>query len=354
MSEEKKEYLPVAQQGDRSIFFNRDLFEHAQRVARVFAESDLVPKHFQGKIANCVIALNYAQRMGLDPFMVFQNLYIVYGRPGLESKLVIALINQSGKYSTPLQFDFEGSGDDYGCTAHATDAKSKKEVFGPKITWKIVKGEKWDTKEGSKWKTMPEVMFRYRAASWFCNVNCPEVKLGMPTVEELHDVVDLEKTSNGSYDMATEKTAEKLEALKERLGAGQDSPLPPLPAEDKPKRTRRTKAEIEAEQKHKQEMEAANKRLNEAPPAVNEVPKPVINTDETPPWDEDKAPDPEADELAAIRSELEGIYEATPGYLMQAQRNLQMAVGRSLPPTLDGCRVLLEEIRRLKAERGAQ
>ena len=333
MSEEKKEYLPVAQQGDRSIFFNRDLFEHAQRVARVFAESDLVPKHFQGKIANCVIALNYAQRMGLDPFMVFQNLYIVYGRPGLESKLVIALINQSGKYSTPLQFDFEGSGDDYGCTAHATDAKSKKEVFGPKITWKIVKGEKWDTKDGSKWKTMPEVMFRYRAASWFCNVNCPEVKLGMPTVEELHDVVDLEKTSNGSYDMATEKTAEKLEALKERLGAGPDSPLPPLPAEDKPKRTRRTKAEIEAER----EAQAPES----APPAEGTDPQ-------------GPEPDPEADELAAIRSELEVIYEATPGYLMQAQRNLQLAVGRSLPPTLDGCRVLLDEIRRLKVERGAK
>lgn len=340
MSEEQKEYLPVSQTGDRSIFFNRDLFEHAQRVARVFAESDLVPKHFQGKIANCVIALNYAQRMGLDPFMVFQNLYIVYGRPGLESKLVIALINQSGKYSTPLQFDFEGAGDEYGCTAHATDAKSKKEVFGPKITWKIVKGEKWDTKDGSKWKTMPEVMFRYRAASWFCNVNCPEVKLGMPTVEELHDVVDLERTSNGSYDLAAEKTAEKIEALKERLSAGQQPP--PQPTEDKPKRTRRTKAEIEAE------------RAAQAPPAVNEVPKPIINTDETPAWDEDKTPDLEADELAAVRSELEAIYEATPGYLMQGQRNLQMAVGRALPPTLDGCRVLLEEIRRLKVERGAK
>jgi hypothetical protein len=332
--EQQEKYLPVAAGNDRSLFFDKDRFEHAQRVARVFAESDLVPKHFQGKIANCVIALNYAQRMGLDPFMVFQNLYIVYGRPGLESKLVIALINQSGKYSTPLQFDFDGQGDDYGCTAHATDARSKKEVFGPKITWKIVKGEKWDTKEGSKWKTMPDVMFRYRAASWFCNVNCPEVKLGMPTVDELNDVVDLEKTPNGHYDIAAEKTAEKLADLKDRLGVKDPEPANPVPPPEPEKPSRKPRSD----------KGTTSKPAQEQLPADDPPPEAATET----------ALNPEAAELEAARAELNHVWESEPGYLMQAQRNLQMAVGRSLPPTLDGCRVLIEEIARLRVERGKQ
>ena len=328
MSEEQKEYLPVSA-NDSSIFFNRDLFEHAQRVARVFAESDLVPKHFQGKIANCVIGLNYAQRMGLDPFMVFQNLYIVYGRPGLESKLVIALINQSGKYSTPLQFDFDGAGDDYGCTAHATDARSNKEIYGPKITWKIVKGEKWDQKDGSKWKTIPDLMFRYRAASWFCNVNCPEVKLGLPTVDELHDsVVDLAPDGNGGY-TATEKTAPKLEKLKERLGAGPAAAPAEGPSPEPEQRARKPRRERQTKQA---EQPATI-------PAEMEAPAPPEETD------------PEAEELAAFRAELVAVWDTEPGYLMQAQRNLGFAVGRALPPTVDGCRVLAEEIARLRAER---
>lgn len=210
---------------ETSMFFNVAKFEHAQRIAGVFAESDMVPKHFQGKKSNCLIAINYAERMGLDPFMVMQNLYIVYGRPGLEAKLVIALINQSGKYATPLRFEFEGTGDDYGCKAYATDAKSGAVVYGPKVTQRIVKAEKWDSKDGSKWKTIPELMYQYRAASWFCNVNCPEVKLGLPTVDELHDSIDLEKQANGTFELAAAKTKENLEDLKSRLLA------------DKPERT---------------------------------------------------------------------------------------------------------------------
>src|SRR5512137_2837763 len=88
---------------ESSIFFNMAKFEHAQRIATLFSSSTMVPKHFQGNVANCLIALNYADRIQADVFMVMQNMYVVHGRPGIEAKLVIALINQSGKYSEPLK-----------------------------------------------------------------------------------------------------------------------------------------------------------------------------------------------------------------------------------------------------------
>lgn len=209
MSEEQKDSraqdrLPVevrAQmlQKETSLYFNLAKFEHAQRIASLFASSTMVPKHFQGNVANCLIALNYADRLQSDPFMVMQNMYVVHGRPGVEAKLVIALINQSGKYAEPLKYRFDGTGDDYGCTAWTKDAKSGELVEGPRVDWKMVKAEGWHTKEGTKWKTIPDVMFRYRAASWFANVHCPELKLGMATVDEINDFVELTETHNGKW-----------------------------------------------------------------------------------------------------------------------------------------------------------
>jgi hypothetical protein len=205
-TEEKKqeERLPVevrAQmlQKETSIYFNLAKFEHAQRIATLFASSTMVPQHFQGNVANCLIALNYADRLQADPFMVLQNMYVVHGRPGVEAKLVIALINQSGKYAEPLKYKFDGEKDEYGCTAWTREAKSGEVVEGPKVSWKMVKAEQWDKKAGTKWATIPDLMFRYRAASWFANVHCPELKLGMQTVEEINDFVELRQTSKGKY-----------------------------------------------------------------------------------------------------------------------------------------------------------
>ena len=43
-------------------------------------------------------------------------------------------------------------------------------------------------KNGSKWKTMPEQMLKYRAAAFFARTECPEVLMGFQTAEETEDV----------------------------------------------------------------------------------------------------------------------------------------------------------------------
>jgi len=167
-------------------------FEQIRNMAEFLAQGDLIPAHFQKKPANVFIALQYALRMNLDPFMVMSSMYIVHGRPSWEGKFLIALVNHSGLFDEPLEFIFEGQGDEYGCFARAR--KGRKTIDGPKVSWKMVKAEGWDKPKGgmkSKWETLAPLMFRYRAGSYFVNTVCPEVKLGLPTREELEDVVDL-------------------------------------------------------------------------------------------------------------------------------------------------------------------
>ena len=51
----------------------------------------------------------------------------------------------------------------------------------------MAKDEGWLGKNGSKWKTMPQLMLRYRAASFFSSLNCPELTMGIYTKEEIED-----------------------------------------------------------------------------------------------------------------------------------------------------------------------
>jgi len=200
MNEETKNNLPQAAQaqkiivqdsGEFSALIDTGKFEQLWRIATIFSNSQLVPAHFQGKKENCFLGLQMAFRLGVDPMMLLQNTYIVGGRPGMESKMIIALINSSGLFEDPLEYEVDG--DDpkdkkYRVRAFATRKGTGKVCKGPWIDWDMVKAEKWDTKQGSKWTTIPSQMFCYRAAAFFGRLYCPERLLGMQTADELQDI----------------------------------------------------------------------------------------------------------------------------------------------------------------------
>lgn len=163
-------------------------FDMLQRQAKMFASSSLVPKEFQGNIANCAIGIGIAKRLGADPFMVLQNVDIIHGRPSFRATFLIAMVNSSGRFE-PLQFRMdgtEGTGD-RSCIAWAKSKDDGTVLDGPKITLAMAKAEGWSTKAGSKWLTMPELMLRYRAAAFFARLYAPDITLGILTAEEAQD-----------------------------------------------------------------------------------------------------------------------------------------------------------------------
>jgi hypothetical protein len=162
-----------------------------RRQAADFSKSDLVPEQYRGKPANVIIAMEIADRIGASYLAVMQNLYIVQGKPSFSAQFLIGTVNSSGRF-TPMRFEILGGedpfADSYRVRAVSTDLKSGDELKGTWIDWKLVRGEKWDQKTGSKWKTMPAQMFLYRAATYWTRVFAPEVSLGMQTTEELRDI----------------------------------------------------------------------------------------------------------------------------------------------------------------------
>lgn len=186
----KPEESAIAYAQGQTIWNNTDLYAMAVKQAKILASSDLVPEGtYRGKPANCLIALDMAHRTGLSPLNVMQNLYIVKGRPGWSGQYCISAINSSGKFS-PLEFVqmINDDGSTKGYYAQATNVITGKICVGSPVTWDMVRAEGWYDKNGSKWKTMPDLMFRYRCAAFFARTYCPEVLNGLQTVEELKDV----------------------------------------------------------------------------------------------------------------------------------------------------------------------
>ena len=171
-----------------TAFSNAASFESAQRMALALVSSNIVPEQYRGKdnIGNAIVALEMAQRIGASPLAVMQNLNIIHGRPSWSSTFIIAALNSCGRFA-PIRFEVTGEGDDRSCIAWTTD-KSGERLEGPPASIAMAKAEGWFAKNGSKWKTMPELMLRYRAAAFFGRLYAPDVLNGMHATEEVEDI----------------------------------------------------------------------------------------------------------------------------------------------------------------------
>lgn len=249
--------LPVVNSDESS-------FALAQRKALALSNSTLVPAQYRGRdnMPNVLIALEIAERIGASPLQVMQNLYIVQGKPSWSSSFLIATVNACGRFH-PMRFEVVGTDptkDDYKVRAFADDKATGERCIGPWVTWAMVKAEGWLSKNGSKWKTMPELMFLYRAAGFWSRVYAPEVSMGILTQEEAHDVWGGAPTS---YPGATDHS--NLKALEAQLtGAGEQSPA------DEPELVSDalTPAEVRAQMEGAADMDA----LNDAFDLVRDLP----------------------------------------------------------------------------------
>mgnify|MGYP000977903975 FL=1 len=172
-------------------FQSAEGFELLQRQAKMFTHSTLVPQQFQGEqnMGNAIIALEMATRMNASPLMVMQNLYIVYGNPGWSSKFLIATFNQCGRFEAiKYRPTGEKGTDSQGIIAYTREKGSDEIIAGHEVTIALAKQEGWYDKKGSKWKTMPDQMLRYRAAAWLIRTTAPEISMGLQTADEIIDV----------------------------------------------------------------------------------------------------------------------------------------------------------------------
>lgn len=217
------------------VFSGIAAFEAAQRMAQCLCSSTMVPTEYRGQqgLANSLIALEIAGRMGLSPLVVMQNMTPIHGRPSWSSSFLIATVNASGRF-TPLRFHFDDEENPSWCYAEACDRSSGETLKGEKVSVAMAKREGWWSRkdrhgnETSKWQTMTGQMLRYRAASFWVRVYCPEMSLGLTTQEEAFDAT--------APTAAVETVIVREVPLAKGGGTGGAIPQPirPMPAAEEP------------------------------------------------------------------------------------------------------------------------
>jgi len=159
-------------------------------MALLLAQSAIVPEYYRGQahVGDCLIALDIANRIGASILAVMQNLQLFRGKPGWSSQFLISCVNASKRFS-PLRYQMTGTRgtDSWGCIAQACDQTGEL-LQSPEVTIKMARAEGWYYRPGSKWRTLPELMLRYRSATLFTRLYAPELTMGIQTTEELVDL----------------------------------------------------------------------------------------------------------------------------------------------------------------------
>lgn len=194
----QRERIPMSPDG---TFAPRTL-EDVYRIGQFYAQCDMVPDSFKGKPANCAVAVEYAQQLGVPPLFFMQQSYVVKGKPAISASLMIALLNKSKRLSAPLSYEQGGEGKDRWWTATGTDAATGKPVSF-RVTWAMVEAEGWHLDKGnngskSKWMTLPDLMGRYRSASYLIRTHYPDVLMGLTEVDELRDQARAEESERAA------------------------------------------------------------------------------------------------------------------------------------------------------------
>ena len=180
--------------GESSIYQTTESFEFAQRQAKSLCQSQLVPTQYQGQngLSNCLVALEMSKRMNLSPLTVMQNLNVIHGKPTWSSQFITSNILGCGRFKN---FDYivTGKDDSLSVQCQAIRLEDNKLVKGTAVSMKMAQQEGW-TAKNKKYQSMPELMLKNRAATFFGRQYIPDLLLGVQTSEEVVDIEPINVT----------------------------------------------------------------------------------------------------------------------------------------------------------------
>jgi hypothetical protein len=140
------------------------------KLAEAFADAKLVPDHFKKSVGDCYIAVNLANRYGMDPWTLMQELYIVNNRPMMSGKLAIAILNHS--LAEPLRPEYSSEGDDRTITL---TGRLQGEAAAQQVKLKVRDART----ANEQWKKNPDQMLMYASARTWGRRFAPDILLGI-------------------------------------------------------------------------------------------------------------------------------------------------------------------------------
>lgn len=152
----------------------------AMQLADMLASSDLVPRDYQRKPGNILVAVQWGAEIGLKPLQALQNIAVINGRPALWGDAVVALVRGSGLLEY-LQETNEG--DTAVCRIKRRGQPEEVRMFSQADA----KAAGLAGKTGP-WSQYPARMRQMRARAFALRDVFADVLKGLPVAEEVQDI----------------------------------------------------------------------------------------------------------------------------------------------------------------------
>lgn len=169
--------------------------EETMALANLLSKSDIVPKDFQGKPANIVVAVTLGREVGFGWAQALQTIAVINGRPSIWGDGAIGLILASGflaEQADDWDPKTDGGTATYRCRRHGS-----KEFIVRSFSMNDAKRAGLTGKDTYQ-KYGPRMCFN-RARSWALRDGFADVLKGLRIREEEDDVIILNKTPSGDY-----------------------------------------------------------------------------------------------------------------------------------------------------------
>ena len=158
--------------------------QEALKFSDILASSTMVPRDFQGKPGNVLVAIQWGREVGLGPLQALQNIAVINGRPSIWGDAAIALVRGHPDCQS-VQEGVEGEGE----TRQGWCEVTRRGEQPQRRTFSIADAKRaglWG--KSGPWTQYPDRMLQLRARGFAIRDVFPDALRGVMTREEAEDM----------------------------------------------------------------------------------------------------------------------------------------------------------------------
>ena len=156
----------------------------AMELSQQFSKSTFVPREYQGKPANVLVAIQWGMELGVGTLQALQDIAVINGKPAMYGDALLGMVRRDRRCLGVKEYL---DGETAVCIITRLNPLGEKEEI--KQTFSVddaKRAGKWGT--SGPWKQYPQRMLQMRARSWAIRDGFPDVIKGLITVEEAQDM----------------------------------------------------------------------------------------------------------------------------------------------------------------------
>lgn len=189
--------------------FAPQTMSEAIEFSNMLSRSQMVPKNYQNKPEDVLVAVQWGYEIGLAPLQALQNISVINGKPSVYGDAAMALV-QASPVCEDVQESIEGDGTSNPVAICRVKRRGRSEVVSKYSVEDAKRAGLWG-KQGP-WSQYPKRMLQMRARGFALRDAFPDVLKGLITAEEAQDM-PVDEVINKPTKIASNNPLDAIPAL---------------------------------------------------------------------------------------------------------------------------------------------